>query len=349
MVHAQQRRVYVKKSLIWLAMITFFATISTCFAAPILGPVHSRIVVAGSSPSLPIYQTPAGTGYDGVGALLLNTTTTPEGFITFCTGSVLNGGRDVLTAAHCVSDDAGNLTLTGGSAIFLPGTGAEEIQVEGASVHPSWDGNLLAGYDLAIIRLTKPVGPSIQTYSLFTGSTDLGSAYDVVGFGVTGTGTTGATGSIGARRRGANEFDATLQTMGFGSSSVLMSDFDDGTAAHDGFGFFYGDTGRGLGITEVATAPGDSGGPAFIGGRIAGITSFGVRLETGTGRSSDIDDELNSTFGEFDGFTRVSDYNDWISGPHQFQLVPEPGTYALVGLGLGVAALIRRRRSETKL
>ena len=63
-----------------------------------------------------------------------------------------------------------------------------------------------------------------------------------------------------------------------GGDKVLFSDFDDGTAAHDAFGLFFGLNGLGQGADEVSTSSGDSGGPSFINGQIAGVTSFGIRV-----------------------------------------------------------------------
>src|SRR5262249_38017201 len=56
--------------------------------------------------------------------------------------------------------------------------------------------------------------------------------------------------------------------------------------------------GPGLGVgVEAAVGGGDSGGPAFLGGAIAGLTS------TGTG---------NDSFGTIDTFTRTSYFASWI-------------------------------------
>jgi hypothetical protein len=65
------------------------------------------------------------------------------------------------------------------------------------------------------------------------------------------------------------------------------------------------------------------------------------------GSSSDISPGiLNSSWGEFDGMTRVSNYVDWINGPHTFVLIPEPGTLLLCGIALLGALAWRRVRSE---
>ena len=76
-------------------------------------------------------------------------------------------------------------------------------------------------------------------------------------------------------------------------------------------------------------APGDSGAPAFIDGRIAGVASFRLRLQFTDGVSSDVDDISNASFGEFNAFTRASLYDSWINP------VPEPGTATFCDGGVG--------------
>jgi hypothetical protein len=94
-------------------------------------------------------------------------------------------------------------------------------------------------------------------------------------------------------------------------------------------------------LDEASTAPGDSGGPAFIGGRIAGVSSFHLRLDTIDGETPDIDGIQNASFGEYNAFTRVSSYRQWIHA------IPEPSTTLLCGavaLMLACHSLMRRRR-----
>ena len=68
----------------------------------------------------------------------------------------------------------------------------------------------------------------------------------------------------------------------------------------------------GLGTSEVNSASGDSGGPAIHNGNIIGITSYGITLTFNDGTTSDINGELDSSFGEFSGDTRVSKYAGFI-------------------------------------
>jgi secreted trypsin-like serine protease len=275
--------------------------------------------------------------------LLLNTN--DGGFL--CSGSLLGSGH-VLTAAHCVTNDIGRNILFGGDAFFFPSpSGTEVISVTGVSIHPNWTGDLFGGADLALIRLANSASAGVQRYDIYSTDDDISKTYNVAGFGRRGSFGQGDTLPAGSRRQGKNTFDGTLAAFGFGSSAILLSDFDSGLLANDGFNFFLGRAPHlGLGFDEVATAPGDSGGPSFIDGKVAGITSFGVTFWFPDGSSSDISPMvLNSSWGEFDGITRVSSYVDWINGPHNFTLVPEPGSLLLCGIGL-LCVAIRYRRSR---
>ena len=143
------------------------------------------------------------------------------------------------------------------------------------------------------------------------------------------------TSAPGALKKGQNTFDALENPR------ILLSDFDDGTAQRDAFAVHFGFAPHtGLGLSEVSTAPGDSGGPALIGGQVAGINSFIARL----GSPADVDGTLNSSFGEFNGFTRVSQHVPWIQGSHTYLLAPEPGSWALAAIGV---AFLWLRRSTS--
>ena len=91
----------------------------------------------------------------------------------------------------------------------------------------------------------------------------------------------------------------------------LLYDFDNGLAENDAFGVFFGNSDLGLGIEEVSSAFGDSGGPTIVDGKITGVTSYILSLTIGS-KTSDITGKLDSSFGEFSGDTRVSKYTHFI-------------------------------------
>ena len=193
------------------------------------------------------------------------------------------------------------------------------VPVAQTTVYPGFNESLAAGGDLALLTLSSPV-TDVRGFQIYRGSNEIGSTFEISGVGQPGTGATGQSGSLGQVRRGLNQFESVLGgTFDFFSgwtagNTVLVSDFDDGTEAHDGFGRFFGMRGLGLGLDldEAGLTAGDSGGPTLIGGQIAGMGSFAFRVSTLDGSSSDTDAITNATFGEFNGYTRVSVYQTWI-------------------------------------
>jgi len=99
-----------------------------------------------------------------------------------------------------------------------------------------------------------------------------------------------------------------------------MTDFDNGRTRNDGFAFWgVGPADAiGKGVDEGMSAGGDSGGPHFVpdsAGVITGVTSYGITFIVGIRPfQSDVNNFLDSSFGEFGGDTRVSFYTDFIDG-----------------------------------
>lgn len=278
---------------------------------------------------------------------------------------VLIGSRWVLTAAHVV-DTASELTFRFGSG---PGEFGGAYKAKRWFVHRDWNGSLFAGKDIALIKLDKPVR-DVRPANLWRHGNERDQVGISVGYGATGTGETGWIFSDQQKRAGRNRIDSHHMT-----NRILLYDFDgdpirygeDITDPEDDFP---------IGM-EYMVAPGDSGGPVFIAGKVAGIHSFGW------GREDFIAD---STFDDTAGSTRVKPFLRWIrniqrramrglpiwngagsegnpiagfslaekwleetgfAGEYATALgywsnVPEPVTFSLVGLGS--LALLRRRR-----
>lgn len=303
---------------------------------------HSTIVTT-LDPSLPIYSAPPGVGYDGVAGLLIQ-----KSAGTFlCTGSLVGGdGRHVVTAAHCLQD-----AISVDAVFFPPGGGTIVRTTSLYTIRDGYTGAVIDENDIAVLDLGIGNEVSgIDSYGLFTGSA-VGRVYNEVGFGASGTGATGVTIPSGLRRQGFNRFDFAGDDAIFGGfwgdQNILFADFDNGLTAQDAScrltAFFtvansaYCDLG--LGASEVLSAPGDSGGPLFVEGRLAAVASFGLTF--GDQVVGDVDLVLNSSFGEFGGYVPIAAHAEWITE----QIVPEPVTLLLLLTGL-IGIVVARRRSR---
>ncbi len=277
-----------------------------------LPQVQERIVSAGR-PRNYVITANTNTRFQGAAAgTLLNgvadlTVFTSQG-VFGCTGSLLSTGRHILTAAHCVTNNAGNLNASSVNAHFELASGNLTISGSNITVHPSFNGNVLAGGDIAIIELDSVVPGAVTRYDIYRASNEIGKVGAKAGYGRFGRGNNGDTSnSNGHLRAGYNRYDTGGETLGFAPGTQLMFDFDNGNPENDAFGVRNGIHGLGLGDREVNSAPGDSGGPTFIDQKIAGVTSYGLLTP-----QTDIDNTINSSFGEISGDTRVSFYADFV-------------------------------------
>jgi Trypsin/PEP-CTERM motif len=260
-----------------------------------------------------------------------------------CSGSLLQGGAYVLTAAHCVDD------FTSLSVDFRQGsvarTGAEVF------INSNWNGEFGTGADIALIRLNQSV-TNIQGFAL-AGGNAMGNSFLMAGYGLVGSGNTGTTGlDFGRAHYGYNVFDVGLAgPYGF----TYLFDFDNGTLNQNTHCQLYGVCDAGLGSFEALTAGGDSGGGSFVwdGAQwlLAGVHSFGrtfgrFNCPLNPGQiCGDVDSvAFNSTFGETAGDTAVVSHLDWITSfVNPSNPVPEPSTLALALLGLTALAWRRQR------
>ncbi|WP_413167060.1 trypsin-like serine protease [Capilliphycus salinus ALCB114379] len=275
---------------------------------------RSRIVVATNNPNEPRSLIQPGTGFDGVVGWGMN------GEID-CTGSLLNTGRHILTVAHCFNniDDSPNLNPNPNNyTVFfdLP-TGRISIPAKQIFVHPNWRSDYDRNSDIAIIELSQPAPVEADRYQIYTQFDEVGKVFEKVGYGVSGTGWTGENfDEINLiKRRGKNRFDAFSEIFNDDPQSNILPktqlayDFDNGSFLNDAFGVEYGIIDLGLGSEEIGISGGDSGAPAFINGKIAGLSSFG---QSPFNETVDVTDENDTSFGEFFSDTRVSIYSSWI-------------------------------------
>ena len=222
----------------------------------------------------------------------------------------------VLTAAHLFIASSGSFTLNG-----VTYTADTLIKYPGYQ-----SGHELQGDDIGLAHLTTPVS-GVTPATLYGGSLEPVSVMTFVGFGMTGTGLTGARRADFQKRAFQNMADGD-----FGNPAILLgSDFDNPNSAADNS---FGDA-TPLPL-EGCVANGDSGGGVFLtsGSQtyLAGVVSFVAAT----------DGSANSDYGDVTGFGRVSAFASWINSE-----TPEPSSAALLAwLGLGLLGWRRYRRRD---
>lgn len=188
-------------------------------------------------------------------------------------GASLIGANRVLTAAHCVARGAPSTVRVGATTQ----ANGETIGVRCAVTHPDYDG--FVGNDLAILKLSGSSGNSVISLNTDGNVPDSSSAMTVVGLGRTSTG-----GSVSS------------ELLQLATTFVDTSTCD---SAYGGTGLVNGAQVVCATASNAGSCNGDSGGPMFIGNTQVGIVSFG----SSQGCASGIPD----------GYTRVSNYVDWIN------------------------------------
>lgn len=268
--------------------------------------------------------------YDSVGKL-----TYSVGSSSYLASGVLISPEWVLTAGHVVG---GNNYQGGGinNLTFSLNSGSSVLSFAASEwyTHPGWSytqGDFFSGYDLGLIRLGSSVS-TIQAASLYLSESLEIQPGTMVGYGSTGTGSTGYQGgTAGTKRAGQNMIDAQGDGVTI-ASSILFADFDQpGTSAKNVVG---SDVALPL---EYLIAPGDSGGGLFVTENqqtfLVGITSFTWGI---------LDGVANSSYGDVAGFTSTTSQLGWIHSVTGIA-IPEPSTSALLWIGLVAWGRVRRK------
>jgi secreted trypsin-like serine protease len=251
-----------------------------------------------------------GTGYDGVVRV------SSGGY--YGTGALLFDGRAVLTAAHLFSDKSASATVH-----FETSTGKLDVVSSRVLMNPLYD-PANSNSDLALVWLSGAAPLAAERFQLYRDSDEVGQTMTLVGYGRPGTGSAGAMTNYRGdpiRQKASNLIDAEMSALKYKLAfamgwtplpgSQLAADFDDGTLSHDALGRLLDLKQTGLGQIEGLITTGDSGGPAFVQGRVAGVASYSASLSRGDVKP-DADGLVNSTFGEIAAWQRVSYFQQWI-------------------------------------
>lgn len=271
-----------------------------------------------------------------------------------CTGTLLTSGRHVLTAAHCFESvlQTGRPTLTPNpnrvTAVFHLAASTVEVPVEAIFVHPDWQNLEGSNADLAIVQLAAPAPPNAQRHDLYRESDEIGKVFTRVGFGIRANGLKGEVDLADddpspVMRFGQNRYEALGEIFNASDTEPenyvepgqqLVYDFDSGQASNDAFGAEFGLADTGLGKREIGASSGDSGGPAFIEGKIAGISSTGLSPDQD---GIDVTLPNDTSFGEYFFDTRVSAFTDYIDQVVAGEM-PQPETPTAIMPAVGLAA-----------
>lgn len=278
------------------------------------------------------------------------------GVTTICSGALI-GTRSVATAGSCV-DANGNGTAIdlsqAGNVVTVifnsAGDNTAQIAASSISLQPNFQGKGVCpsgsgtcyNDNLSVLTLSADAPASAQIYAVSTNPVTSGTTIVMAGYGNPGDGVSaqGAP-SFFVKRTGANQADLfesdDEQNFTGGANEVFYADFDGGgrdTFCTD-FSVCTGPLPSGI---ESTIGSGDEGAPVFVmeNGQLAlvGISTFFAT-----------EDGVSSTFGTYFVGTLLAGYADYLTTATNgtVVLVPEPGSVALMGLGVLLLVGARRR------
>ncbi len=181
-----------------------------------------------------------------------------------CTGTFVNDSQ-VVSAGHCVE----GLSTISPNISYLRFTpeGVEWVEAESYVRHPNYNIRLgVSPYDVSVINF--PAGSAPEATPIATRSPVAGDPFIIIGYG-----------------NNVNEFDKWGELTGSGAG-VKRGGTNAVSSVSGGFINFYGlpeADGKSTLGTKVSSGSGDSGGPLFVKGQLAGVTSGGGLVSDGKG------------------------------------------------------------------